>query len=925
MQPKKRPSLQDINRRRQGDAFVGRDEQLTIFRENLGLDLEDERRRFIFAVSGQGGVGKTSILRRFRRLIEETGGVCALVDEAETEVTVAMARIAIQFREQGHPLDRFEKRYREYLQLKQRLEADPDAPQGFSMLLGQSLAKGGLKLARHSIPGAALALDLLDEEGLAKQAGEWAGFIRRKIGNKDEVQLVQAPVEALTPLLIADIEDIADTHLIGLFFDTYERTSVTLEAWLLDLFAARFGLLPLNIVLTLAGREPLDVNQWSPVAGLLTRLPLEPFSEEEARAYLERKGITDLRVTEAILRLSGGLPLLVAMLAEESPTDPSKIDDPTDTAVDRFLKWVEDPLQRQLAIDAALPRTFNRDILRVLVGDDKFDALFHWLTMMPFIVERADGWSYHQVVRSHLLRYKRRESPQRWSDLHARLAEHYQGAYGRLGLDPDEAGYDETWQALRLEEVYHRLGADLAKARLLASTVFLHEWTTQRSFAKRCAQLAEAAGHDYDLVSLREIGHQLSPSADLYDQARWNELFDLFQMLSDTMGLPETSLAIAFAWRGAMSRHMKHYTAAAADFTKAIEFDSNYAWAYGSRGRAYRHLERYDEAIADFSKAIELDPSSSWFYSYRGQTYHQLERTEEAITDLTKALECEPSDAWIVALRGDIFYDVERYDEALVDFSKAIQLDPVYSWAYRNRGRTYRRLGRHVDALADFTKAVELDPTDVWAYSSRGRTNRRMGHYEAALADLTTAITLDPTFAWPLALRGDTYRLMGRYEEALADLSKAVELDPAYSWAYSTQADIYRLMRRYEEALAAYTKAIESSHHHDWYLFLRSVVYTLLGQHAEAAADVVAAIAEAQREQERHPQNMRNLFNLAFYYVVADEHSTAQHWYEEAIRRGAGQGFVQDAIGDLDLFLTYRPTHEQAIALRDFLQAHLHR
>ena len=64
-------SLQDIIKRRQREDFVGREEQLIFFRRNLGWEVDDPRRRFVVNVFGQGGVGKTWLLRRFRKIAEE--------------------------------------------------------------------------------------------------------------------------------------------------------------------------------------------------------------------------------------------------------------------------------------------------------------------------------------------------------------------------------------------------------------------------------------------------------------------------------------------------------------------------------------------------------------------------------------------------------------------------------------------------------------------------------------------------------------------------------------------------------------------------------------------------------------------------------------------------------------------------------------
>jgi hypothetical protein len=65
-------SLQDILKRRQQEEFVGREEQLIFFRRNLRHEPDDDCRRFVINVSGQGGVGKTWLLRRSRKIAEET-------------------------------------------------------------------------------------------------------------------------------------------------------------------------------------------------------------------------------------------------------------------------------------------------------------------------------------------------------------------------------------------------------------------------------------------------------------------------------------------------------------------------------------------------------------------------------------------------------------------------------------------------------------------------------------------------------------------------------------------------------------------------------------------------------------------------------------------------------------------------------------
>ena len=62
--------MQEILRRRQEAGFAGRKAQVALFRENLLVPVEDERRWFLFSVHGDGGIGKTFLLRRISERLD---------------------------------------------------------------------------------------------------------------------------------------------------------------------------------------------------------------------------------------------------------------------------------------------------------------------------------------------------------------------------------------------------------------------------------------------------------------------------------------------------------------------------------------------------------------------------------------------------------------------------------------------------------------------------------------------------------------------------------------------------------------------------------------------------------------------------------------------------------------------------------------
>ena len=954
-QRKQSKSLQDIVKQRQQKSFVGREEQINLFRRNLELSLDNDQRRFIFSVFGQGGVGKTTLLGQYRKIAEAAKVVTALTDDEERSVPEAMARLAQHFEKQGHKLDKFDERYKVYRQKKQELESDPEAPQGFSAFLGQAVAKGGLKLAKQ-VPVAGAAMDFVDADAFASQAGEWTSFVAKKLTNKDEVRLVQEPLEVLTPLFFKEIAEIADNYDIALFFDTYERTDDFLDSWLLDIFDGRYGEIPANILFIIAGRQELDKNHWANYEGLIARFPLEPFTEEEAKQYLARKGITDDQVIKVILNLSGCFPLLLATLAAEVPNDPSKIGDSSGTAVERFLKWVDDPKRREVALNAAIPLCINEDILGQLQGEEG-KALFNWLKEMPFVNERHDGWVYHDVVRTQMLRYKRRLSLQGWAELHRKLAEYYDNLRNSLQLDEDKAWLDETWFSHTLDVTYHRLCESSHKYFSVALNEFLVALKNKRKFAQRLAERILQAGDNVDSAEVKRWGEKLVEGLKAYEEKRYEKAVEMFTALVEHYEIEVKWLPVALGWRGLTYRNMGNYEDALKDFNRAIEInpddkraiahrgityrlmkrnedalqdlnraieiDSDYKLAIAQRGITYGEMKRYEDALKDFDCAIEIDSNDEWAIALRGYTYHLMKRYEDALKDFDRAIEIDPNDAWAIAQQGITYREMKRYENALKDFDRAIELNPEYDWVLTQRAYTYRLMERYDAALEDFNRAIELNPEYDWVLTQRAYTYRLIERYDAALKDFDRAIKIDSNDKLAIALRGDTYREMKRYEDALKDFDRAIEIDPDYEFAIAQRGITYHSIKRYDAALKDFNRAIELNPEYGWVLAQRAYTYHLMERYEDALKDFDRAIeidpdyefAIAQRGYtyhliKRYDAALKD-FNRVIELNPEDDWVLAQRAYIYHLMER-----YEDALKDFDRAIEIDPDYEFVIAQR---------
>ncbi|WP_327324269.1 tetratricopeptide repeat protein [Streptomyces sp. NBC_01210] len=867
--------MQEFIRRRKRAGFVGRRDELALFRENFDFPPADERHRFIFHIRGNAGVGKTSLVQQFQEASRERKAITSYVDEAVSSVPEAMAAIGAHFARQGHALKALERMLATYRERRYEAESasvavlDPQQPPGPSAG-SMAAAQAGL-FGLGMVPGIGALAGVVDPAHLAQGADRLRAALSARFRNQEDVQLVMDPLQVLTPVLVAEVGRLAaGVPWFTLFFDTYERTGPFLDTWLRDLITTeRYGALPANVIVTLAGQRQLDAGCWADHMDFVADLPLEPFTESEARQLLAAKGVVNEGVVQDVLRLSGRLPVLVSTLAENQPADPADVGDPSATAVGRFLKWEQDPVRRAAALACALPRRLNEDVFRAAVEADAA-GLFGWLRSLPFVSDRGGSAQYHDVVRNPMLRLQRNSSPQRWSSLHTRLAEAFAGwreAAG-AGVDPEELWEQARWCELRLQESYHLLCAQPQGALPTVLRDGVDACDDSTAEARRWGQVLAEAGEDADADALRQWGEDCL--AALADEKRGT--IRVLGLLLSRAGLDTEGQVSALVARARDLRDAQEYPAALLDYERAIALEPGRARAYLGRGLTRQALGEFDLALADMNRADELRPGTWWIIRERGETHRLADRFEEAVADLDRALELDPTDAWSFASRGQTNQQRGRYAEALVDFDRAIQLDPDYPWALVRRAQARGRLGDIPGALTDLDRAEELSPDTAWipgqrgdtyrldgrydeaiaaygvaidrapdyafAFAGRGRAHREAGRFAQALADLDHALDLDGEYAWALVERGRVRRALDDADGERADLDRAVEIEPGNAWTLAERGEAHRVAGRYPEALADFDRAIVLDPGYGWALGSRGQTRRALGRYEEALADL---------------------------------------------------------------------------------------
>ena len=697
---------QNISRARQEQEFVGRKAELTFFQEFLASTPGDAHFRRIISLFGVGGVGKTWLMHQMQQAADNAGALTAYSDEVQKDVLDVMDHIAIRLERSGREMKNFRPRYNTYLQNINRIKADPQVPQGLTDLLGR-LAVRATFVAGDLVPGLRKGLEFLPQDQLEIQGGEWLSFLVKKLSNKDEVSLVLEPVQILSPLFLEDIQKLAADHPQVIFFlDTYEKTGEYLDSWLRDLLAGRYGDWPQNVRLVIAGQERLQRGHWADFLDLIDDRNLSPFSEEEARAYLNKKRVNDERVIAVILNLSKRLPLLMATLAAQRPEDPDQVGEPSGDAIERFLEWVEYPQKRELALSAAFPRRINRDLLAVLVGAEQSRSMFEWLSHMPFVEMGREGWVYHDVVRSLMLRYKRLVQPQGWLELHRKLAEYFEGTLTNLGVEPGREFESSDSQSNALEAGYHRLclAYSLHKDRLLND--FVRAIQTQPAFARSWADMIAQAERDLEIETKESWGVYLAQGLQAFEEKHYPEAAQMFTRVSNHAGLQTPNRAVVLAQRGLTNRLQGSYDAAIADLNEAVGLNPEDVWTLIQRGETFRQQKKYESALSDYEQAIQKEPGNTWAIVLKAETHRKFGDFDQALTEFQKAIEKDPENAWAVVLQSEAYLEKGEYEQALIGFDKAVKLAPDYPFAFVRRGEAYRKKGKFKRALADFNRAI---------------------------------------------------------------------------------------------------------------------------------------------------------------------------------------------------------------------------
>ena len=197
-------------------------------------------------------------------------------------------------------------------------------------------------------------------------------------------------------------------------------------------------------------------------------------------------------------------------------------------------------------------------------------------------------------------------------------------------------------------------------------------------------------------------------------------------VLDDFLAEAHTSLAyikFSYDW---------DWSAAEAEFQRAIALNPNYAIAHHWYGQFLRLMGREEDSMLEGQKALELDPRSLIINVEAGLPYHYSQRYDETLSHFRKALELDPNFApahhdigWVLEAQG-------KYAEAIEEFERAVQISDVAA-LWSSLGHAYGIAGRKQDARRVLQRLHAIAEQHYVAPGYEATVDVGLGDYDRAM------------------------------------------------------------------------------------------------------------------------------------------------------------------------------------------------
>jgi len=737
-----------------------------ITEEFLRLQKGDLEITSYLVVKGAGGVGKTFLLNRLRRLLEANGVFFVSVDsDVESDVVTVAASLCQQILHRGYAGH-----------YATRLQA----------LASSQLHKSGV--SEHPIGADSSVADL----PLFQSLGEDIKTHRPEV----------LPSAEAVELLALALREICSKQKVTLFTDL-SVVSTSLEIWLRRLVDTIQS--PLLIVV--ACRRDMS-HFWPQGNGLASFVFLSPLQVEAASQYLRQyAGIEDDATIREILDLTEGYPLFLTHAAnfwkQNQTTRPgSKSRTLRRTIASKvrqcLFREVVNSETQELVRYSALCRTATRDALLLVANKRLVEKHYHELLQCSFMVDEPPGIGMLSILRRALLEEWRLQSPEVFRKANAKLLRHHEQALHTLNAA------NRLWAVVGI--LYHQLcldeGEGLDRARRM-----LFEAEERYDISGYRAILVEITQFPYRGPQSQEWLRYWSASLARME-CRWDDAEHAFRGLAESgstailRGYGHYGLAQVLKLKGNWDSAERHFRIALDVFRSSHDKQLRFL-SLVLQGNVLARQHLWSQALNVLNESLGLvSERSDGFELFLvhlnlGKLYRSQGNWKPAIERFSRALEfAEQLDnvyyvANIYLELGKLHRAQENLDEAVEFLQRCLRLRRELgdklgeAICLHSLGSVWMRKGELEQARECYQDSLRIKDVLADQYglakslNGLGHVERLMGNWQTSVDFYKQALELfnrignQPKASRVLCRLGMTYASQGLWEEASSYLEQS--------------------------------------------------------------------------------------------------------------------------------------------------------
>lgn len=224
---------------------------------------------------------------------------------------------------------------------------------------------------------------------------------------------------------------------------------------------------------------------------------------------------------------------------------------------------------------------------------------------------------------------------------------------------------------------------------------------------------------------------------------------------------------------------------------RALALDETLAEAHTSLAHV-RELEwDWSAAEAEYRRAIELNPGYATAHQWYGIYLAAVGRHAESIARGRRAQELDPVSPIVGVALGAMFSLAGQYDQAIRQLLTVLEMDPNFAAAHTNLGEAYLSKGNYAEAREEFRKAIALSPGDLSHIGPLGWAHAALGERDKALKILTELKEQCEKNRLPAHQVAALYAALGDKDQAFRWLEKSIgekdyavvflKMDPQFS------------------------------------------------------------------------------------------------------------------------------------------------